>query len=35
MEEFDTSNLAWIFYKLFYGIDKDVAENKIQKLCGY
>ena len=30
MEEFDTSNLAWIFYKLFYGIDKDVAENKIR-----
>lgn len=30
MEEFDTSELAWIFYKLFYDIDKDVAENKIR-----
>lgn len=28
MEEFDTSYLAWILYKLFYGIDKEVAKNK-------
>lgn len=25
MEEFDTSDLAWILYKLFYGIDNDKA----------
>lgn len=28
MEEFDTSYLAWILYKLFYGIDKEIAKNK-------
>lgn len=28
MEEFDTSYLAWIIYKVFYGIDKTVEENK-------
>ena len=28
MEEFDSNYLAWILYKLFYGIDKEVAKNK-------
>lgn len=30
MEEFDTSDLAWILYKLFYGIDNDktIVKNK-------
>ena len=28
MEEFDTGYLAWILYKLFYGIDKPVENNK-------
>ena len=28
MEEFDTSYLAWILYKLFYGIDKEIAKKK-------
>ena len=30
MEEFDTSDLAWILYKLFYGIDnvKTIVRKK-------
>lgn len=28
MDEFDTSYLAWILYKLFYNIDKVAAKNK-------
>ena len=36
MEEFDTSDLAWILYKLFYGIDNDktIVKNKEKKLYG-